>query len=75
MKGNLSAMEAVIASVIGLLFVALSLGLSGLCAMWLWNALVPALCHGPHITFFQGLLIAAALSFVGGFFKNASASK
>ena len=43
--------------------------LNGLIVMLLWNALVPSLLDGPTITFWTGLLIGAALWFVGAFFK------
>ena len=43
----------------GLLFVAIMAGVFGMIVMGLWNALVPALFHGPALTFWQavGLLL------------------
>lgn len=40
----------------------------------LWNGLVPAVFHGPVLTYWQAFIAVWLLSFIGGFFKS-SASK
>lgn len=54
--------------IVGLLGVVLVVGLAALGALitWaVWNALVPSLLSGPHITFFQAFLVNMALSIIG----------
>ena len=43
--------------------------LRSLLAMWLWNALIPELFHGPTLTFLQalGLVVLAKVILGGGF--------
>lgn len=37
--------------------------------MWAWNLLVPALFHGPTITYTMACAVYFALSLIGGAFK------
>jgi len=50
-----------------LFLVPLGLAIFGMITMWLWNALIPQLFHGPVLTFWQtvGLLILTRILFSG----------
>jgi hypothetical protein len=58
-----------------LCIVAVSALIGGLILWVLWNAAVPSIFHGPVITYWQAVLLAALLSVIGNFFKSSSNSK
>lgn len=55
----------------------IGIALIGFVVMWLWNALIPDLFHGPHISYWQafGLLILSKLLFKGGWHKGHHSGK
>jgi hypothetical protein len=40
--------------------------------MWAWNLAVPALFHGPHITYLASLVMTVLASLLAGLFKGGS---
>lgn len=62
---------AVLVAILGLALMVVGLSaLFALPVMWLWNALVPVLFHGPQVTFMQawglGLLCGFLFKSTGG---------
>lgn len=54
------------------IFAAAFVAAFGAITMFLWNALVPALFHGPVVDFWQatGLVVLSHILFKGGGFRN-----
>lgn len=60
--------------VVGIAFVIACVFGGGWILMFLWNAVVPQVFHGPILTFWQGFFLSLLLWFVGGFFRSSSSS-
>lgn len=60
--------------VAALLIIALCMALGGGVLWLLWNAVVPAAFHGPHLSFWHATLLALLLSVTGGMMRGNSAS-
>lgn len=52
-----------------ILFVAFEMGIVWL-LMVLWNALIPGVFHGPHLTYWQMLIAYILLTIIAGIFKS-----
>jgi hypothetical protein len=63
----------------GIVLIALVVAAIGLfttgCIYYMWNIVLASAFPVAHITFYQALVIAIVLNFIGGFFHSSSSSK